>query len=217
MNGSLGEVVDFVKKESGIVHAIIVKFDDVNAGQNWIQKHKSECYKWSGENGVPIFKHSQRYQIPNAHGARNHGKMSRCAQFPLRLAWASTAHKVQGLTVKVPTKLIIHGCKMIPDAMLYTMLSRAQTLEQVYVDNFNGIIKANPHSLDENSKLIKKSIVPMFGENTIFMINIPTTFSQKNKWKFITNDIYAIKADHICVIESSLVANEMDDRYVHSY
>ena len=85
--------------------------------------------------------------------------------------------------------------------MYYVMFSRAQDLEQVYVENFTGVIKANEKSLLENQNLVNRSIVPSYRDNhfCVFMLNIQ---SLENKIVDLTNDIYAPKSDHICVVET---------------
>ena len=91
--------------------------------------------------------------------------------------------------------------------MYYVMFSRAQDLEQVYVENFTGVIKANEKSLLENQNLVNRSIVPSYQDNhfCVFMVNIQ---SLANKVVDLTNDIYASKSDHICVVETWLKKEE---------
>ena len=70
--------------------------------------------------------------------------------------------------------------------MYHLMLSRAQYMEQIYVENFTNIIKANEKSLIENENLVQRSIVPSFQNKrlNIFMVNIqslenkPLTFQR---------------------------------------
>ena len=45
-------------------------------------------------------------------------------QFPLRLAYSATAHKIQGHTVKKPSNLIVDLETWLQPAMAYVMLSR---------------------------------------------------------------------------------------------
>ena len=51
-------------------------------------------------------------------------KNSTVTQFPLRLAFAATAHKVQGQTVKKPNSLLIDLRTVREPAQAYVMLSR---------------------------------------------------------------------------------------------
>ena len=99
--------------------------------------------------------------------------------------------------------------------MYYLMLSRAEELEQVYIEmpklknkaeKLKLMIRANPHSLQENEKLVERSIVQSFKENhfSVFMVNIN---SLPNKIIDLTNDVFAQVSDHICVCETWLDPN----------
>ena len=54
-------------------------------------------------------------------------------QYPLKLAWAITAHKIQGQTIMKPMKLIVDLSKVFEAAQAYVMLSRVQELEQLII------------------------------------------------------------------------------------
>ena len=98
--------------------------------------------------------------------------------------------------------------------MYYVMFSRAQDLEQVYVKNFTKKIKANEKSLLENQNLVDRSIVQSYKDNhfCLFMVNIQ---SLENKIVDLTNDVYASKADHICVVETWLKTNKEYNLNIH--
>ena len=92
------------------------------------------------------------------------------------------------------------------------MLSRAEEMEQVYIEmpkipgkseKIKFVIKANPHSLQENENLVQRSIVPSYKskEFQIFMININ---SLQHKVIDLTKDVYAQMSNHICVVETWL-------------
>ena len=95
------------------------------------------------------------------------------------------------------------------------MLSRAQEIEQVYLEmpklknkseKLKLKIRANLHLLKENENLVQRLIVPTYKENhfSIFMVNIN---SLQNKIIELTNDIYAQVSDHVCVVETWLNPN----------
>ena len=69
---------------------------------------------------------------PGAHSkgrGRAHGVTAKIIQFPLRLADACTAHKLQGTTNEKGRKFVVHGRKGMPNAMAYVMLSRVANFE----------------------------------------------------------------------------------------
>ena len=122
------------------------------------------------------------YQVPHRKNYKTHGSMCQVKQFPLKLAWGSTGHKVQGITIKKGTNVVIHGHKKIPNGMYYLMLSRAEEIEQIYFEmpklkpdkpeKLKLVIKANPNSLKENENLVQRSIVPSYKGNhfSVFMV-----------------------------------------------
>ena len=109
------------------------------------------------------------------------------------------------------------------------MLSRAEELEQIYIEmpkvkdkseKLSLVIKANPYSIQENENLVQRSIVPNYKRNhfSVFMVNIS---SLQNKLIDLRNDIYAQVSDHICVVETWLNSSteyslNIPGRYDHS-
>ena len=226
VNGSLGTVIDFVKvvskNEKGEdveeVRSIIVVFDDPETGLEQIANYRfdEELRKYESLKGVPIFRSNLMYHAPyRKNNTKSHGCQVQIKQFPLKLAWASTAHKVQGVTIKKGTNIVIHGHEKIPDGMYYLMLSRSEDISQIFLEmpkargkseTISLKIKANPYSLQENENLVNRSIVSLYKEKhvNIFMVNIA---SLQNKIIDLTNDVYAQVSDHICVVETWLDAN----------
>ena len=56
-------------------------------------------------------------------------------QFPLKLAFGSTCHGIQGQTVIKPHKLVVNLKSILEAAQGYVMLSRVQALEQLFILN----------------------------------------------------------------------------------
>ena len=76
-------------------------------------------------------------------------------QFPLKLAFASTAHKIQGSTISKPQKAVINTSDSFGAAMIYVMLSRVCSLDQIRILNEFDESKMYPHkqALEEMKRL----------------------------------------------------------------
>ena len=70
-----------------------------------------------------------QYQIGNIN---KNTCRSTLIQFPIRLSWASTAHKFQGQTIESPTPLVSDLSTVFESAQAYVILGRVQTPEQLH-------------------------------------------------------------------------------------
>ena len=88
-----------------------------------------------------------------------HGAKCKLTQFPIRLAWATTGHKVQGVTFKRGIDVVMHCHKKMPNSLLYVMLSRPESVENVFMKGFDPkYLKPNALALEEDKKLDDRSI-----------------------------------------------------------
>ena len=129
-NGTLGKVVDFEKDKNGMVKTVLVQFKNEKAGQETRARHEPLTKKYS-TTVTPIF----MIEFPFHPGKKNDFKNDSytATQFPLKLAFACTAHKMQGSTVSKPDQLVIDLTQVFEAAQSYVMMSRVQSLSQLYI------------------------------------------------------------------------------------
>ena len=181
-NGSVGKVVDIVAEtdDSGnaLVSCVIVSFDDPSIGKLQQEKYPVYSTKYKHVNGVPIFRETLEYFLPTRGRSKKvHGVMGKICQFPLQLAWASTAHKVQGSTIPAGKDLVCHGHRNLPPHMLYVMMSRSSSIENLFlddnVDTTKVVCKSECVQLAENHKLNIRAIENSGNdESTIVLLNV---------------------------------------------
>ena len=88
------------------------------------------------------------------------GSMATVVQFPIRLAHAITAHKIQGNTVPFPAKVLLDLSSVFEPAQAYVMLSRVQCIDQVYIykELKEDKIRTSEIALEELRRLKKISL-----------------------------------------------------------
>ena len=153
VNGQCGTVVGIEKNAKGKIYSIIVDFDDPSCGAAQRQNHKNLSEKY---NGTPIFQVQHEFQLASRRGWA-HSARAKLRQFPLRLAYAQTAHKTQGQTIKAGNKMMIHWPKKMPENMGYVMFGRPERLEDLFVTGDMDIkdIRCNEDCLKETQRLQK--------------------------------------------------------------
>ena len=127
-NGQLGSVSGFSYTSKGQIHAVLIRFDNVNAGKNLCLKHPKLASLFPGS--VPIFRETFSYNLGTS---TKHLARATLVQLPLRLAWGVTCHKVQGQTFTSSSKIVIHWGKGLPAGMVYVMLSRSKKLSHISI------------------------------------------------------------------------------------
>ena len=119
VNGARGEVVHVVTNSDDEVTCVLVKFDNSTVGRKFIQTSQ---YRSTHPHAVPLAK----YEVAKG---RRWSEITRL-QFPLTLAWATTIHKVQGLTLD-EIVVDMKGGRFSP-GQAYVAFSRVKTLEGLH-------------------------------------------------------------------------------------
>ena len=126
INGQLGTVSEILLNDSQEIDCVLVRFDNEQVGSSLQKRYPN----YSRNGAVPIFRVLVTYSV----GARaKHAACSKLLQFPLRLAWAITGHKVQGQTFPAGTKVIVNWDKPLQPGLAYMMLSRSKRMEDIAI------------------------------------------------------------------------------------
>ncbi|XP_072562264.1 uncharacterized protein [Paramormyrops kingsleyae] len=122
VNGAFGTVSDICfDTDEDFPSEIYITFDNEAAGKSL--RGKKPCLKVGLDKATRIKPEEER--VTNSGGTRR--------QFPLKLAWACTVHKVQGLTVD---KAVVSLKKIFAAGQAYVALSRVTSLEGLIIEDF---------------------------------------------------------------------------------
>ena len=150
-NGQLGTFIDAIKNKEGKVELLILKLDKLGAGRNnreqnpQLNKKYPEC--------VFIKRVSIQYCITKRFVEAS--SKATLIQFPIRLAYAITAHKVQGSSIPYPTTVAMDINSCFTAGQAYVMMSRVQCIDQIFiVDNLKeSKIMMSKDALEELHRL----------------------------------------------------------------
>ena len=158
INGQMGTVikieVDGNTKKTNIVY---IKFDDSEAGKDAIAKHSNNFAH--NNQAVPIVPVLTKIKVKP--GKPSSPEIQR-TQFPLKLAYAFTVHKVQGLTLKnVVISFDLLKQRSFNYGQIYVALSRSTTLQGLHILGNIEMkhVKANPRVDKEYERLRKISSI----------------------------------------------------------
>ena len=155
-NGQLGQLIDVIRTDDGSVSKCIVEFKNEKAGRQSRGKNQQFAVKYP--KGTVIEKVSFSYSLSKKASAAS--TKATLIQFPLKVARAITAHKIQGQTIPKPLKVALDISSIFDDAQAHVMLSRVQEFEQIYILESlpAGNIRASAKALAELSEMNKRSI-----------------------------------------------------------
>ena len=203
-NGARGDLVGFWKDSKSTITKLIIKFENNMVGQEKrrISSHITAKYPF----GTPIEKVNFSFSI--SRSAKSVVNTASVIQFPVKLAFACTAHKVQGLTVAKPQKVVINVNDTFAAAMVYVMISRVCAIIQIFILNEFNETKMYPNvkalnelkRLEEISSEIKNDMTAI----KIYSLNCR---SLNKHYEDILSDSEILQADLICLQETWLEDN----------
>ncbi|CAF4702578.1 unnamed protein product, partial [Rotaria sp. Silwood2] len=117
-NGVTGRIVDYVENSNSQVSHIKIKCDSAKVGR----LHRINCPYCHGQDTICVTRESDTMDQQDTDLRSKKG----IKQFPLRLSWAMTIHKAQGITVD---QVVVSTKDFFGSGMGYTALSRVRNLE----------------------------------------------------------------------------------------
>ena len=157
-NGALGEVIGYDISTEGRIKTIYVNFDDKRIGKNKRILSSILEKRFPETNASPIEK--LEFTFSQSKKSYTVSSSALAFQFPLKLAWAITGHKIQGQTILKPQMLIVNLSKVFEAAQAYVMLSRVQESQQLIILNSLPVEKIYPSTkaMAELDKMNKKAL-----------------------------------------------------------
>ena len=128
-NGQLGILMDMIKTEDGTIAKLIVEFKHESVGKQ--SRAKNSIYANKYPRCTVIEKVSFTY--PLNRKASSGSSTATLIQFPVKLSYAITAHKIQGQTISKPLKVALDIASIFDDAQAHVMLSRVEEFEQIFI------------------------------------------------------------------------------------
>ena len=217
-NGQLGTFVDAIKNRNGKIEKLVLKLDKLGAGKHNQDENPELATKFPGH--VFIERVSLQYSTSKKNPESSKATL---IQFPIRLAFATTAHKIQGSSIPSPTKVVLDIDSCFASGQAYVMLSRVQCLEQVVITGKLQETKLmmSAKALTELERLESVSLNRNPGiwmaKTGVIRIASLNCAGLKAHIEDIKVDRKLLKADIILLQETSLDAKEVENFEIPSH
>ena len=124
-NGQRGTLTDVIRSTDNKVDMLVIKLVNHKAGEENRKNHPSLSKKYEG--CVFIKRVSMQYSLRKK--SYDVGTTATVIQFPVRLSYAITAHKVQGQSLLHPMTVAMKLNSAFEPGQVYIMLSRIQSID----------------------------------------------------------------------------------------
>ena len=210
-NGSRGDLIGVKRNKEGNINKLIIKFENLSHGQRnrEINQEITRCYP----GGTVVEKVDFGFSL--SKGTKGNISTAKVIQFPVKLAFATTAHKIQGQTIKKPRKVVVDIRSVFQSAMAYVMLSRVESITQLFIlEEFDEKkVYGNHEAIKELEKMNKISVNERptawhdkkIRQTRISLLNCG---SLRPKWSHITSDMSITFSDVLCLTETWLWDDE---------
>ena len=206
-NGARGDLVGTIRDQKGNISKLIVQFEKESYGQEKRKRNQGITNQYPG--GTPIEKVNFSFSISKSKTSVIN--TANVIQFPIKLAFACTAHKIQGATIPKPRKMIIDVSDIWMAAICYVMLSRICALSQLFILNQFDDTKMYPHQqalkeLERLEEISKNKNLSKWEEDEAdtFKISSMNCRSLKKHHSDIIADHLLLRSDVICLQETWL-------------
>ena len=209
-NGQLGTLTGTVKAENGKIKMLIVDFKNMNVGKMWREQHPQIAAKYPKGTGIEMV--SMTYSLTDKSAAN-----ITVIQYPLKLAYAVTAHKIQGQSIPKPLKVALDICGTFQAAQAYVMFSRVEDISQVVImDRFSeNNIKTDHQALEEMEKMNNRSLnnnpTPWMKIDRTIRIAALNIMNLRNNLEDVSQDP-TIRRAHIINLSETWVRSQEDEK-----
>ena len=217
VNGAAGTIMGLEYNSTQMLECIIVRFDFEKSGEIQRSKYPHLTDKYKHVNGTPIFRYELEYEKKTKRGFIQFAK-ARLMQFPLQIHYASTAHRVQGTTVKTGTKVTIFWSNDFANkknpGMAYVSLGRSERLNDIEISGeFDPKgIHCSPEALAESMRLqqiFDEQVLKQQEQRALFWkISYLNVRSLKGHQKEVESDNYMMDSDVLGFGETHLLPEE---------
>ena len=208
-NGQLGTLIGILKKD-GHVMQLIIEFNNENVGKISRQKHPQIAARYP--KGTGIKKVSLTYSLTD----RSRSNIT-VIQYPIKPAFAVTAHKIQGQSIPRPHKVALEINATFTTAQAYVMFGSVEEINQMIImDTFTEAnIKTDPKAILEMHKMNERSVnnnpSPWMkrSKNTIKIVGL-NVMNLVNNMKNVEADPTLGRADIINLSETWITSEDQE-------
>ena len=216
-NGAFGKIIGFHHSKNDLKY-VVVEFYSSSVGKERRLKMSEFGTKYPNHLATPIGLHESHYNVENKFSTATSKAIA--INFPLKLSFAVTAHKVQGQTVSKPKKVVTDLRRATFPGQAHVMLSRAECLDQLIIldELFEEKWKVSRDALEvvqemEIGALNVKELELIQNKCNIISLNI---HSLSNLQHLVT-DRYLEYSNLICLQETWHQENQGNSFFINGY